>query len=323
MSMSDIRDKIISTLGLKDNSSDEEILLALRDALRSTHPDKTTGEETAKYYSSKFDEYKKLYDEFRDELKKAKATDIVVAGANDSQAKIFESIDEITEILKSKEIYDERELLKTRINILESKIKNLSETNSILEKQLRDRGSSDNSEFQKDLKEKFGVKPIGKGISIAIYLSTISMMFTKVRELLSGAIGVPSQVISIVLMCLSLLSITYWLFTKLQQLKVKNLISMMSNPKWISKEVAIHVSHASVYETKQYVYQEDIESAISEEVEHHHAKWWFPFKVYSVIEMITNHVVSHYIGLHVLSPKDTSGFNVIFEIKEDDRAEMI
>lgn len=321
--MSDIRDKIISSLRLKEESSDEDILLALRDALKNNHPDKATGEETAKYYNGKFDEYKKLYDEFREELKKAKTTDIVVAGADDSQVKLVESIDEINEILKSKTLYDEKEILKLRIRKLEDDNKRLTETNHILEKQLQDRGSLRDSEFQKDLKEKFAVKPIGKGISIAIYLSTISMMFTKVRELLSGAIGVPSQVISIVLMCLSLLSITYWLFTKLQQLKVKNLISMMSNPKWISKEVAIHVSHASVYETKQYVYQEDIESAISEEVEHHHAKWWFPFKVYSVIEMITNHVVSHYIGLHVLSPKDTSGFNVIFEIKEDDRAEMI
>lgn len=213
--MSDIRDKIITTLRLPEDSTDEQIMAHLRDALKRWHPDKAIGEESAKEYSERFDALKKLYDEFRDELKKKNSTEIAKVAGDDSQIMILHHVDEINDIIKTKTDYDEKERLKSKLLVAEDKIRELEKANKQLNEQLSTKARSESTELQKDLKEKFAVKPIGKGVSIFILLGALATTILKVREGLSGLTGIPEEIIAIVLVALSAFVILYWIFTKL------------------------------------------------------------------------------------------------------------
>lgn len=318
--MSDIRDKIITTLRLPEDSTDEQIMAHLRDALKRWHPDKIIGEESAKEYSDRFDKLKKLYDDFRDELKKKNSTEIVKVDGNDSQIKILRYVDEINDIIKAKDDYDEKERMKFKLSVAEDKIRRLEEINKQLNEQLSTKARSESTELQKDLKDKFAVKPIGKGVSIFILIGTLTTLISKVREWLSGLTGISGQTIAILLVILSVIAVLFWVYTNLQQMKVKNLINMMRDPRWMSDKVKITTSNSSSsYLRKSYVKQADIVAAISQEVQEHHPQLWFPFQKSSVIELISGHIIAHYISLHVLTPNETAGYNVIFDIKEEQK----
>lgn len=320
MSMSEIRDKIINTLRISEELTDEQIMAHLKEALIRWHPDKTTGEESAKEYSERFDKLKKLYDDFRDELKKKNSKEIVKVDGNDSQIKILRYVDEINDIIKAKDDYDEKERLKLKLSVAEDKIRELEKANKQLIKQLCTKAKTESKELQTDLKDKFAVKPIGKGVSILILLGALTTAISRVREGLSGLTGISEQVITIILVALSAIVILHWMFTNLQQMKVKNLINMMRDPRWMSDKVKITTNNSSSsYLRKSYVKQADIVVAISQEVQEHHPQLWFPFQKSSVIELISGHVIAHYISLHVLTPNETAGYNVIFDIKEESK----
>ena len=172
--MSDIRDKIITRFSLAEDSTDEQILLVLKRNLMKYHPDKTSGEEEAKYNSSVFDDLKKLYNEFRDELKTQHTTDIVPSSKQDD--KIIPALkeqDAINEIIESKTIYDEKETLRRKLESAQYKIDNLEDENKDLKNQLSTKQNKDSEKRVEEIRKQFKGTKLTNGTGIVAFVGLL------------------------------------------------------------------------------------------------------------------------------------------------------
>lgn len=312
--MSDIRDKIITRFSLAEDSTDEQILLVLKRNLMKYHPDKASGEEEAKYNSSVFDDLKKLYNEFRDELKTQHTTDIVPSSKQDD--KIIPALkeqDAINEIIESKTIYDEKETLRRKLESAQYKIDNLEDENKDLKNQLSTKQNKDSEKRVEEIRKQFKGTKLTNGTGIVAFVGLLLTTSKNIRDFLDQSLKINSQLITIILIVIFSLSFIIWILHLLQNQKTNDLISKMSDPRWM--ELNVEIKERKVYSSiHHYVKHSDIRKAVENEINNSYMKHIYPFKKNAIIDLLTKHVISHYIDSQIMKISKSSDFERYFEL---------
>lgn len=312
--MSDIRDKIITRFSLAVDSTDEQILLVLKKKLMKYHPDRASGEEEAKHNSSVFDEIKKLYDEFRDELKSQQTTEIVPLSEQDDKIiPVLKEQDAINEIIESKSIYDEKETLRGKLKSAQYKIDNLENENKDLKNQLSTKQNKDSEKRVEEIRRQFKGTKLTNGTGIVAFVGLLLTTSKNIRDFLDQTLKINSQLITIFLIVIFSLSFIIWVLHLLQNQKTNDLISKMSDPRWM--ELNVEIKERKVYSSiHHYVKQSDIRKAVENEINNSYMKHIYPFKKNAIIDLLTKHVISHYIDSQIMEISKSSDFERYFEL---------
>lgn len=312
--MSDIRDKIITRFSLAEDSTDEQILLVLKRNLMKFHPEKASGEEEAKYNSSVFDDLKKIYNEFRNELKTQHTTDIVPSSKQDD--KIIPALkeqDAINEIIESKTIYDEKETLRRKLESAQYKIDNLENENEDLKIQLSTKQNKDSEKRVEEIRRQFIGTKLTNGTGIVAFVGLLLTTSKNIRDFLDQTLKINSQLITIILIVIFSLSFIIWVLHLLQNQKTNDLISKMSDPRWM--ELNVEIKERKVYSSiHHYVKQSDIRKAVENEINNSYMKHIYPFKKNALIDLLTNHVIIHYTDSQIMKISKSSDFERYFEL---------
>lgn len=316
--MSDIRDKIITKFSLAEDSTNEQILAVLKKQLLKYHPDKASGEEEAKHDSDIFDEIKKLYNEFRDELKTQHTTDIVLLSEQDDKIiSILKEQDSINDIIESKAVFDEKETLKRKLESANYEIDKLKRDNESLKKQLSEKQKEESKERVELIKEQFKSTKLTNGTGIVAFVGLLLVTSKNIRDFLDQSLKINSQLITIILAVIVSISFVIWLLHLIQNQKTNDIISKMLDPRWMESNVEI--KERKIYSSiHHFVKQSDIRQAIEKEINNSYMKYLYPFKKNALIDLLTNHVISHYIDSQIMIISKSSDFERYFELNYED-----
>lgn len=245
-------------------------------------------------------------------------TDIVPANQNkDTMAIIAKKKDEIDSLIEVKAVYDEKDRLATHITFLEGKVKILEDENQSLKERLSTKRRKDDDKSKEEIRKHFAVKPLGKGVSIFSLIAMISMCFKTVRTSLNGVLGINNNIIGIIFIVLLIIILLYWIFKCCQKLKINDLISKLNDPGWMERNISIKktTTYSSI---EYYISQSDIHCAVSREIKSNYSKYLFPFKQNIVIDLITNHIINHYLDAEVMKIGDSAILDRHFDVKKPD-----